>query len=89
VVEQTKKGKAVPVEEEELDRLYEQGWKVIVVPDPGIQSEVWIPHLSGIGPGSGVGAGTFASKCHLWGSAAYAARLFHGVWALQGRERGG
>jgi hypothetical protein len=29
-----KKGKAVPVEGEDLDRLYEQGCKVIVVPDP-------------------------------------------------------
>jgi hypothetical protein len=35
VVERTKKGKAVPAEGEELDRLYEQGCKVIVVPDPG------------------------------------------------------
>jgi hypothetical protein len=34
VVERTKKGKAVPVEKEELDRLYEQGCKVIVMPDP-------------------------------------------------------
>jgi hypothetical protein len=34
VVERTKKGKAVPVEGEELDRICEQGCKVIVVPDP-------------------------------------------------------
>jgi flagellar biosynthesis GTPase FlhF len=34
VVERTKKGKAVPVEGENLDRLYQQGCKVIVVPDP-------------------------------------------------------
>jgi hypothetical protein len=35
VVERTKKGKAVPVEGQGLDRLYEQGCKVIVVTDPG------------------------------------------------------
>jgi hypothetical protein len=34
VVERTTKGKAVPVEGKELDRLYEQGCKVIVIPDP-------------------------------------------------------
>jgi hypothetical protein len=34
VVERTTKGKAVPVEGENLDRLYQQGCKVIVVPDP-------------------------------------------------------
>jgi hypothetical protein len=33
-VERTTKGKAVPVEGKELDRLYEQGCKVIVIPDP-------------------------------------------------------
>jgi hypothetical protein len=35
VVERGKKGEAVPVEEEELERLYEEGCKVIVIPDPG------------------------------------------------------
>jgi hypothetical protein len=34
VVERTTKGKAIPVEWKELDRLYEQGCKVIVIPDP-------------------------------------------------------
>jgi hypothetical protein len=34
VVERTTKGKDVPVEGENLDRLYQQGCKVIVVPDP-------------------------------------------------------
>jgi hypothetical protein len=35
VVERTKEGKAVQVEGKELDRIYEQGCKVIVVPNPG------------------------------------------------------
>jgi flagellar biosynthesis GTPase FlhF len=34
VVERTTKGKAVPVEGKELDRLYEQGCEVIVILDP-------------------------------------------------------
>jgi hypothetical protein len=34
VVERTTKGKAVLVEGKELDRLYEQGCKVITIPDP-------------------------------------------------------
>jgi hypothetical protein len=34
VVERTTKGKVVLVEGKELDRLYEQGCKVIVIPDP-------------------------------------------------------
>jgi hypothetical protein len=34
VMERTAKGKAVPVEGKELNRLYEQGCKVIVIPDP-------------------------------------------------------
>jgi flagellar biosynthesis GTPase FlhF len=34
VVERTTKGKAVPVEGKNLDRLYQQSCKVIVVPDP-------------------------------------------------------
>jgi hypothetical protein len=34
VVERTTKGKDVPVEGKELDRFYEQGCKVIEIPDP-------------------------------------------------------
>jgi hypothetical protein len=90
VVERTKKGKAVLVEGEELDRLYEQGCKVIVVPDPGeprakygflIFLELDLVVGSELGP--------LPANAIYGGQLFKAARLSHGVWALQGRERGG
>jgi hypothetical protein len=83
VVERTTKGKAVPVEGKELDRLYEQGCKVIVIPDPDEpRAKYGFFFFLGAGPDSGVGVGTPADERHLWGAAIHAARLPNGVRTL-------
>jgi hypothetical protein len=83
-VERTTKGKAIPVEGKELDRLYEQGCKVIVIPDPDEPRAKYgfLIFLELSRPDSGVGVGTPTDERHLWGAAIHAARLPNGVWTL-------
>jgi hypothetical protein len=58
VVKRTREGKAVPVGEKKVERLYEEGCKVVVVPDPGQSMD---SSFSWSWSGGGFGAGPSAT----------------------------